>query len=160
MRYSRGRCPRRKTQVLKGSWPKATPRARRGKLLRLIGRGGTGEVYLALRADGAFQQKVAIKVLHRGAVAETARFQSEREILARLEHPGIARLLDGGMHSGGQPYMVMEYVEGQSLTEFCDSRKLNLTARLKLFIEVCQRRRVCAPQLRRPSRSRSRATFW
>jgi non-specific serine/threonine protein kinase/serine/threonine-protein kinase len=107
------------------------------RLLRLIGRGGSGEVYFAVRADGAFQQRVAVKVLHRGAVAEEPRFQAEREILARLEHPGIARLLDGGMHEGGQPYMVMEYIEGQSLTEFCDSRKLELEARLKLFIDVC-----------------------
>jgi non-specific serine/threonine protein kinase/serine/threonine-protein kinase len=123
-------------QVLQGELAEGT-RLGPWRLLRLIGRGGTGEVYLAGRADGAFRQKVAIKVLHRGAVAETARFHAEREILARLEHPGIARLLDGGMHSGGQPYMVMEYIEGQSLTEFCDSRKLNLGARLKLFIEVC-----------------------
>src|SRR6185369_5100319 len=123
-------------QVLRGELAEGT-RLGPWRLQHLIGRGGTGEVYLALRADGAFQQKVAIKVLHRGAVAETARFQAEREILARLEHPGIARLLDGGMHAGGQPYMVMEYVEGQSLTEFCDARKLNLAARLELFIEVC-----------------------
>jgi non-specific serine/threonine protein kinase/serine/threonine-protein kinase len=107
------------------------------RLLHLIGRGGAGEVYFAERADGAFQQKAAIKVLQRGAVAEATRFQAEREILARLEHPGIARLLDGGMHSDGRPYMVMEYVEGASLTEFCDARRLDLRARLKLFMEVC-----------------------
>lgn len=123
-------------QVLKGELAEGT-RLGPWQLQRLIGRGGAGEVYLATRADGAFQQKAAIKVLHRGAVAEAARFQAEREILARLEHPGIARLLDGGMHAGGQPYMVMEYVEGLSLTEFCDSHRLNLTARLKLFIQVC-----------------------
>ncbi len=76
-------------------------------------------------------------MLQRGAVAEATRFQAEREILARLEHPGIARLLDGGMHADGRPYMVMEYVEGMSLTEFCDSRRLDLRARLKLFIQVC-----------------------
>jgi non-specific serine/threonine protein kinase/serine/threonine-protein kinase len=126
----------REEHVLKGELAEGT-RLGPWQLVRLIGRGGAGEVYLAMRADGAFQQKVAIKVLHQGAVAEAARFQSEREILARLEHPGIARLLDGGLHSGGQPYMVMEYVEGQTLTDFCDSRRLNLTARLKLFIEVC-----------------------
>ena len=106
-------------------------------LLHLIGRGGAGEVYLAVRADGAFQQKAAIKVLHRGAVAEVPRFQAEREILARLEHPGIARLLDGGMQADGRPYMVMEYVEGVGLTEFCDAGNLDLDARLQLFIEVC-----------------------
>jgi tetratricopeptide (TPR) repeat protein/predicted Ser/Thr protein kinase len=105
---------------------------------RLIGRGGSGEVYLAARADGAFQQKVAVKLLQQGAVAESSRFQSEREILARLEHPGIARLLDGGVHRDGRPYMVMEYVEGTSLTEFCEASKLDLTGRLRLFIEVCE----------------------
>src|SRR4051812_5954132 len=123
-------------QVLRGELAEGT-RLGPWRLLHLIGRGGTGEVYLALRADGAFQQKVAIKVLHRGAVAEAARFHAEREILARLEHPGIARLLDGGMHANSQPYMVMEYIEGLSLTEFCDSRSLNLVARLRLFAEVC-----------------------
>jgi non-specific serine/threonine protein kinase/serine/threonine-protein kinase len=123
-------------RVLQGELAEGT-RLGPWQLLHLIGRGGAGEVYLASRADGAFQQQVAIKVLHRGAVAEAARFHAERDILARLEHPGIARLLDGGLHAGGRPYMVMEYVEGQSLTEFCDSRQLSLTARLRLFIEVC-----------------------
>ena len=123
-------------QVLRGELAEGT-RLGPWRLLHLIGRGGAGEVYLAERADGAFQQRVAVKVMQRGAVAEVARFQAEREILARLEHPGIARLLDGGVHPDGQPYMVMEYVEGQSLTEFCDARRLNLEARLKLFIEVC-----------------------
>src|SRR4051812_43510079 len=118
-------------QVLRGELAEGT-RLGPWRLLHLIGRGGAGEVYFAVRADGAFHQRVAIKVLHRGAVAEVPRFQVEREILARLEHPGIARLLDGGVHDGGQPYMVMEYVEGQSLTEFCDSRGLGLRARLKL----------------------------
>ncbi len=94
-------------------------------------------MYFAERADGAFQQTAAIKVLRRGAVAEATRFQAERAILARLEHPGISRLLDGGMHVDARPYMVMEYVEGMSLTEFCDSRRLDLRARLKLFIQVC-----------------------
>ena len=121
---------------VRGDLPEGT-RLGPWSLLHLIGRGGAGEVYLAIRADGAFQQKAAIKVLHRGAVAEVTRFQAEREILARLEHPGIARLLDGGLHPDGRPYMVMEHVEGASLTDFCDAGKLNLEARLKLFIEVC-----------------------
>jgi len=107
-------------------------------LQHLIGRGGAGEVYFAVRADGAFRQRAAIKVLQRGAVAEATRFKAERDILARLEHPGIARLLDGGMHADGRPYMVMEYVEGMSLTEFCDARRLDLRARLRLFIQVCE----------------------
>ncbi|MEJ1961405.1 MAG: serine/threonine-protein kinase [Gammaproteobacteria bacterium] len=121
---------------VRGDLPEGT-RLGPWRLLHLIGRGGAGEVYLAVRADGAFQQKAAIKVLHRGAVAETTRFKVEREILARLEHPGIARLLDGGVHADGRPYMVMEYVEGVSLTEFCDAGSLDLDSRLKLFIEVC-----------------------
>jgi len=103
----------------------------------LIGRGGTGEVYLATRADGAFQQKAAIKLLQRDSVAEAPRFQAERQILARLEHPGIARLLDGGVHRDGRPYMAMEYVEGATLTEFCDSAGLGLRGRLELFSAVC-----------------------
>jgi eukaryotic-like serine/threonine-protein kinase len=104
---------------------------------RLIGRGGAGEVYVASRADGAFHQKAALKLLRHGAVAEVSRFQSEREILARLEHPGIARLLDGGVYADGRPYMVMEYVEGTSLTEYCDSAELGIEGRLRLFAEVC-----------------------
>src|SRR5690349_240583 len=104
---------------------------------RLIGRGGAGEVYVASRADGAFRQKAALKLLRQGAVAEVSRFQSEREILARLEHPGIARLLDGGVYADGRPYMVMEYVEGTSLTEYCDSAELGIEGRLRLFAEVC-----------------------
>jgi eukaryotic-like serine/threonine-protein kinase len=104
---------------------------------RLIGRGGAGEVYLAARADGGFQQRAALKLLRAGAGAETSRFQGEREILARLEHPCIARLLDGGVYSDGRPYMVMEYVEGVSLTEFCENARLDLRARLALFTKVC-----------------------
>jgi eukaryotic-like serine/threonine-protein kinase len=108
------------------------------QVLRPIGRGGTGEVYVAARADGAFQQKAALKLLQSGAGAESTRFQSEREILARLQHPCIARLLDGGVHRDGRPYMVMEYVEGASLTEFCDEARLDLRARLALFAKVCE----------------------
>ena len=114
---------------------------------RLIGRGGTGEVYVAARADGAFQQKAALKLLQSGAVSEATRFQSEREILARLEHPGIARLLDGGVHRDGRPYMVMEYVEGASLTEFCDDAQLDLRARLQAVREGVRRGRVRARSL-------------
>ena len=134
-RYSRTRCPHRKIRF-QGDLAEGT-RLGPWRLLHLIGRGGAGEVYYAERADGVFQQKAAVKVLQRGAVAEVTRFQVEREILARLEHPGIARLLDGGMHSDGRPYMVMEYVEGMSLTEYCETRQLDLRARLRLYIEVC-----------------------
>jgi serine/threonine protein kinase len=105
---------------------------------RPIGRGGTGEVYVAGRADGVFRQRAALKLLQHGAVSEAFRFQSEREILARLEHPGIARLLDGGVYRDGRPYMVMEYVEGTSLTEYCESARLGLAGRLRLFMQVCE----------------------
>jgi len=105
---------------------------------RLIGRGGSGEVYVASRADGVFRQKAALKLLQLGAVAEASRFESERDILARLEHPGIARLLDGGVHRDNRPFMVMEYVEGTSLTEHCESEHLDLAGRLELFMEVCE----------------------
>jgi len=108
------------------------------EILHLIGRGGAGEVYAASRADGAFQQKVAIKLLRHAAMGESVRFQGEREILARLEHPGLARLLDGGVHADGRPYTVMEYADGIPLTEYCASEKLDLTQRLKLFSRVCE----------------------
>ena len=124
-------------ELVRGELPEGT-RFGPWSLQHLIGRGGAGEVYFAIRADGVFQQRAAVKVLQRGAVAEATRFQAEREILARLEHPGIARLLDGGMHADGRPYMVMDYVEGVSLTEYCDARRLDLRARLKLFIQVCE----------------------
>lgn len=123
-------------EYLQGELPPGT-RLGAWQVQRLIGRGGAGEVYVASRADGAFRQKAALKLLRHGAVAEISRFQSEREILARLEHPGIARLLDGGVFRDGRPYMVMEYVEGTSLTEYCDSAQLGLEGRLKLFAEVC-----------------------
>ena len=103
----------------------------------LIDRGGAGEVYAAVRADGTFRQRAALKLLQHSAVAEASRFHAERDILARLEHPGIARLLDGGVSRDGRPYMVMEYVEGTSLTEYCDSARLPLEGRLKLIVEVC-----------------------
>lgn len=79
------------------------------RIERLLGRGGMGEVYLATRADGAFEQRVAIKLVGAHAVAHIGRFHEERRILASLEHPGIARLLDGGVTADGRPYMAMEY---------------------------------------------------
>lgn len=84
----------------------------------LIGRGGMGEVYSARRADAAFEQRAALKLLRYEAAGQLDRFHSERQILARLEHPGIARLLDGGTTSDGRPYTVMEYVEGRSVTQY------------------------------------------
>ncbi|HYM28730.1 MAG TPA: serine/threonine-protein kinase, partial [Steroidobacteraceae bacterium] len=103
-----------------------------------IGRGGMGEVYQAERADGGFQQRVAIKVLQLEASAQLERFQAERQILARLEHPGIARLHDGGITADGRPYMVMEFVAGRPITAFCAERRATLGQRLALFAQVCE----------------------
>lgn len=104
---------------------------------RLIGRGGTGEVYAAVRADAEFEQRAALKLLRHEAVGQLDRFHGERQILARLEHPGIARLLDGGMTADGRPYTVMEYVEGRTLTEFCRENGSSLRERVNLFEQVC-----------------------
>jgi serine/threonine protein kinase len=97
-----------------------------------------GDVYEAIRADGDFEQRVAIKVLQSESGAQLERFQSERQILARLVHPGIARLYDGGVTDDHRPFMVMEFVEGQSITEYCRSTRASLTVRLQLFIKVCE----------------------
>jgi eukaryotic-like serine/threonine-protein kinase len=103
----------------------------------LIGRGGMGEVYMASRIDEAFEQRAALKLLRHEAAAQAERFHAERQILARLEHPGIARLLDGGTTSDGRPFTVMEYVEGVTLTRYCRERGANLHERLALFMQVC-----------------------
>jgi tetratricopeptide (TPR) repeat protein len=104
----------------------------------LIRRGGAGEVYFATRADGAFDQVVALKLLYREATPDIERFHAERQILASLDHPGIARLLDGGMAEDGRLYAVVEYVDGESLTEHCQRRQADLTYRLSLFMQVCE----------------------
>jgi len=108
------------------------------RLTRLIGRGGMGDVYEAVRADGEFEQRVAIKLLQRETAGESKRFQTERQILARLEHTGIARLYDGGVTEDSRLYMVMEYVEGRSITEFCALQGATLAQRLELFIQICE----------------------
>ncbi len=104
----------------------------------LIGHGGSGDVYLAHRADGAFEQQVAIKLLRPEAASQVARFNVERQILARLDHAGIARLLDGGLATDGRPYAVVEYVAGVPLIEHCRARSSNLEERLTLFSQVCE----------------------
>jgi eukaryotic-like serine/threonine-protein kinase len=108
-------------------------------LRREIGRGGMGAVYLAERADQQFEKEVAVKVLPLGLENAEARerFDAERRILARLEHPGIARLLDGGVTDEGSPFFVMEYVEGTPITDYCQTHSLPLAARLRLFAQVC-----------------------
>jgi serine/threonine protein kinase/uncharacterized protein HemY len=98
-----------------------------------------GEVFLAERADAEFEQKVAIKVVHGGAIgrAVQSRLKIERQILAVLEHPNIAHLLDGGTLPDGTAYLVMEYVDGVPIDTFCDSHRLGVRARLELFVTVC-----------------------
>jgi len=119
----------------------AMPRERIGpyRMLTEIGRGGMGAVYLATRDDGQFTQRVAIKLIKRGMDTDAivARFRQERQILAALEHPHIARLLDGGTTVDGVPYFVMEYVEGQSISAYCAERSLPVRERLQLFRAVC-----------------------
>jgi serine/threonine protein kinase/Tfp pilus assembly protein PilF len=110
------------------------------RLVQEIGRGGMSVVYLAERDDGHFQKRVAVKVLpvmrHLLPAHLRARFQSEREILAHLEHPAIARLLDGGETEGGEPYLVMEYVQGEPIDVYCDRQRLSLDERIALFLDV------------------------
>lgn len=109
------------------------------RLLRLLGEGGMGEVYLAERQTADFTQRVALKLLRAGLASAKleARLRAESRLLARLEHPGIARLIDGGTTPAGQPYVVTEYVEGASLLACCDTQGLPIRERLTLFLEVC-----------------------
>ncbi len=109
------------------------------RLLHQIGRGGMGAVYLAERSQAEFQQRAAVKLVKRGLDTDAVleRFRQERRILAGLEHPNIARLLDGGATADGLPYFVMEHVEGTPLDRYCDDRRLSVTRRLELFCAVC-----------------------
>lgn len=109
------------------------------QLLREIGRGGMGTVYLAERADDVHRKPVAIKLVWPGYDSAEIfnRFRQERHILAELDHPNIARLLDGGTTDEGWPYVVMEYVAGEPITHYCNQRKLSVTERLQLFQQVC-----------------------
>ncbi|MGA2188602.1 MAG: serine/threonine-protein kinase [Steroidobacteraceae bacterium] len=107
------------------------------RIVELIGRGGMGEVYRAERADGQYEQEVALKLIRQELAEHPERFQAERQILAQLEHPGIARLLDGGVSDDGLPYMAIELVRGVSITEWCSSHRSDLAARLRLFMAVC-----------------------
>jgi serine/threonine protein kinase len=108
-------------------------------LLREIGRGGMGTVYFAERADGQFEQQVAVKMVRPGMDTEfiLARFRRERRVLARFDHRNIGRLLDGGNDSDGIPYFVMEYIDGDWITRYCDSKTLAVEQKLRLFLRVC-----------------------
>jgi|GEM_PF-542079 len=109
------------------------------KVVREIGRGGMGSVYLAVRADDEFRKRVAIKLVKRGMDTDFVlkRFRNERQILASLDHPNIAHLLDGGTTDDGLPYFVMEYIQGQPIELYCDNARLPVPDRLKLFRQVC-----------------------
>ena len=107
------------------------------RLLRELGRGGMGTVFLGERADGHFEQQVAIKV-SAGIGGDTRRFELERQILATLNHPGIATLFDGGLTDDGRHYFVMELVEGERIDTYCDRQRLTIEARLRLFCQVAE----------------------
>lgn len=108
------------------------------RIVREIGRGGMGTVFLGERCDGQFEQRVAIKVVRDGVGGRLlARFREERRILAQLEHPGIAYLLDGGSLPDGRPYFVMEHVQGESVTAYADRKRLDVPSRLALFRAIC-----------------------
>jgi len=118
------------------------PGARVGpyELIRVLGAGGMAEVWLARRADGAFKREVALKLpmLARAQTGLAARFALERDILASLEHPHIARLYDAGVDPRGLPYLAMEYVQGEPLTDWCDAHRLGIPERLALFLQVLE----------------------
>ncbi len=109
------------------------------KLLEAIGEGGMGTVWVAQQSE-PIKRKVAIKLIKAGMDSQhvLARFEAERQALALMDHPNIARVLDGGMTEQGRPYFAMEYVKGVPLTEYCDEARLSVRERLELFIPICQ----------------------
>src|SRR3989442_6092523 len=127
-----------------GVWEQAGAAAAPGRrighyeIVRELGSGGMGSVYLAVRSD-AYRKQVALKLLRRGMNSDfiLSRFRNERQILASLDHPNIARLLDGGSTDDERPYFVMEHVEGAPIDRYCQERNLSTTERLKLFRLVC-----------------------
>ena len=109
------------------------------RTLRILGHGGMSDVYLAIPQDGGFRRQVALKVFHGATDAHELirRFRSERQILASLDHPGIAKLLDGGTTEDGRPYLVLEHIEGTPIDQYCDHHRLTIRQRLELLLEVC-----------------------
>ncbi len=125
-----------------GSDPKAQPGATFGRytLIEFLGSGGMGTVWLAERSDDEFHQRVALKLIKRGLDTDDIlrRFRRERQVLAQLDHPNIARLIDGGVTDDGRPYLVMEYIDGEPIDRWCDNRRQNVRDRLKIFHSVCR----------------------
>ena len=109
------------------------------KVLEEIAEGGMGAVYRAIRADGQYRQQVALKVMRAelACASMSARFRGERQILALLDHPNIARILDGGATAEGLPYFVMEWIDGTSVAEYCSLKELTIEQRLQLFRTIC-----------------------
>lgn len=133
---------RRPVEELAGEVIKEASRQQIGpyQIIRLLGEGGMGLVYLARRADDQYQRLVAIKLMHAGLGRNTEmlrRFRAERQILANLDHPNIARLLDGGITAAGAPYLVMEYVDGIPIDDYCRRHPFTTAERLQLFRTVC-----------------------
>ena len=124
------------------------------RLERMLGEGGMGQVWLAARADGLYQRRVALKLLRPGLVDPNLRlrFTRERQILARLAHPHIARLLDAGVSADHQPYLALEYIEGEPITDYCRAHRLSLESRLDLFHQICDAVIARARQPDRPPR--------
>jgi serine/threonine protein kinase len=135
--------PAHATETMDGSEQNASPRVGRRvgpyQIVEEIGAGGMGEVYRAFRADDQYRKQVAIKLVRAGQDSGfvVSRFKNERQILASLDHPNIARLHDGGTTEDGLPYFVMELIEGQPIDQYCAQRQLSVPERLKLFMQVC-----------------------
>ncbi len=143
---TRGAIDNSPEQLAKSSFSDYRPGEKKGeqvgpyKIMKTLGHGGMGSVYLAERADGQFEQQVALKLLQTGFTSENQnrRFIAERQILATLNHENIARLLDGGITGDRQPWFAMEYVKGRPIDEHCDANQLTINQRLKLFLKVCE----------------------
>src|SRR5215469_14311636 len=110
------------------------------KIVRRIGHGGMAAVFLATRADDEYQKQVAIKLVQPGLASLDllSRFRNERQTLADLDHPNIVKLLDGGSTTEGSPFLVMDYVEGAPIDDYCDRHRLPVDDRLRLFSKVCE----------------------
>jgi tetratricopeptide (TPR) repeat protein len=127
-------------QTFLGADPVVGARFGAWRVVDEIGRGGMGVVYLAVRADDQFQKQAALKLVKYGMESAelVGRFRHERQILASLDHPYIARLIDGGSDSAGRPFLVMEYVAGQPIDDWCHTRELSVEARCRLMLKVCE----------------------